>query len=173
MELRYQLNKEDLLELAKYQYETSSQVKSHLRSRRILYFIGFLMAAVGSFLLYSNLIIVIAFATLAFLSLFFAPTILRWRMSNRLPKIVENKMGAGSTGPRTIELSEDGIKQVVGEMESKVPWGIIGLFVETNEYFFVKIDNQLSLILPKSEFDPDEIARAVQYIKDHSDIHDA
>jgi hypothetical protein len=93
------------------------------------------MLAGGSFLLYSNLIIVISFATLALLSLLFAPTILRWRMSNRLPKIVENKMGAGSIGPRTLVLSEDGIKQVVGEMESKVPWGIIGPFVETKDYF--------------------------------------
>ncbi len=165
MEIEYNLTEADLIALARYQVEHSPTAKRRFGRRRYAYAAGFLMLALGDYVLYHDVITSIGFALLAVLVFALFPIYLRWLLNRSVPRLVRERLTPSAVGPRTLRLTAEGLEQIVADGASQVGWQKVDGVAETLDYVFVAIEGTFSVIIPKSQLDARTLTQVLDELR--------
>ena len=169
MKITYQLTNTDYLE---YQLFTSSKSKLHKKKRfqsriivPILYFL------LGLYLSNKNddSKLMIVFAIVSILWFLLYPLYSKWKYKKHFKKHIEENYKNRINKLVEISLDEDSIKAKDYASESKINGTEVKELIETKNHFFMKLQTDLSLIIPKHSIDNREefIIRVKSYGTDY------
>ena len=155
MEISYSLHKDDLIALAQYQIEHSPAVERRSRFGRMALSTGFLLMAIGNYLILGSITILVAFAALAESSFILYPSSLRWLARRSVPRIVQEKMRPSSFARRILRVTPDGLEQLSDSGASKVKWKLVDGIDVTPSYTYIFIEGASLVVIPKASIGPE------------------
>ncbi|APY06831.1 hypothetical protein BWZ20_00315 [Winogradskyella sp. J14-2] len=149
MTINYQLTNSDFLE---YQLYTSSKSELHKKRRfRSRIIIPILYLVLGIFFANQSekFGIGIAFIVFGILWFVFYPLYAKWRYKNHFKKHVEENYKNRINKPVEIDFNENSVNSKDFTSESRINGTELKELIETKDHFFIKLQTDLSLIVPK------------------------
>ena len=171
MKLEYLLTNVDFLE---YQLYTSSKSKLHqkkrFRSRLIIPIIYFLF---GLYLSNKNddKLTLFLFAVVSILWFVFYPKYSKWKYKKHFKKHIEENYKNRINKSVEIIFDDEFIKAKDYTSESKINLSELKELIETKSHFFLKLQTDLSLIIPKHSIDNQEkfVKKVIDYGTKYTD----
>lgn len=149
MDIEFALSRDDLITLAHYQMQHSSHVQRTAVKLRWGYAVGFLLLALGMFLLFPDSFLGIGFGLLAVLLAIFYPFIHRQRIKRHVEQTVDRKSRPESFAKRKVRVTAEGIEEVSDNATSKMKWSLVDWIDITPDNTFISIGNQNAVIIPR------------------------
>lgn len=165
MEIEYSLDEADLIALAQYQIQHSSEAKRRFQNRRWVYAISFFLIAIGIYLGFHELFLPLVFVSLAILSYAFFPLYIQQITQNHIKKIVHERMRPTSLMSRKLRALPDGLEQSMENAESKVGWDLVDKVDPSPRYTFISIEGTYSVIIPNDKIDKKTYAEFMAVIR--------
>lgn len=151
MKLSYKLINDDYLE---YQLFISSKSALHRKKRnraRFLIPIIYFTLGIIAFIAIKSVTTVFILATFGLLWLIFYPLYSKWRYKNHFKKHIENNYSNRINKVSKLEFGEKYIKSSDDLSSSKIKYDKISHLIELPSHFLLKLDIDMSIILPKRE----------------------
>jgi len=167
MEIEFALDKTDLITLSRFQADRSPKLHNRLRKRRIAYVVGFLLLALGTYLLSSQTILPLAFAALAAISALLFPVYSRWLVQRRIRQIVQERATPASVAKRKLRATSEGLEEFTEQAEGKIKWSLIDGIEATQTHAFISVDGLYSLMIPRERVSAGDYDKFVQTVRSH------
>lgn len=171
MEIEYELTGSDILALAKHRLQHTPTLRRRLRMRRFGYAIGFILVALGTWLLRADIILPIIFLALAIISFLLFPTYYGWRLRRSVSQAYQDEKKRATLGIRTLRATSDGLEEESPYGEIRLKWDVVDEIAVTPAHTFISIGQVPSLIIPKDQVSPEayeEFIRACHSCKENA-----
>ncbi|MFZ7104315.1 MAG: YcxB family protein [Peptococcaceae bacterium] len=77
---------------------------------------------------------------------------LKWTLTRRISRLVDEGQNADMLGRQTLKLAADGIVNITGFSESKTNYGAVEGVIETQEYIYIYLSAVMAYIIPVDSF---------------------
>lgn len=158
MKIEYQITKQDFLAFQLFFTSQSKQVKKIKLRSTIMLFAFFFIAAIFCYIRV-NLFSTVYFLVFAILSIFIFPPLYKRKLKKDLIKFCEENYKNIGDEKTFLEFENESIYSKSKMGESRLNVSEIEKIDETELYFFIKLSNALTLIIPKSEIENVDVLR--------------
>ncbi|MBN1314562.1 MAG: YcxB family protein [Anaerolineales bacterium] len=146
MEIEYYLDKDDMMDVALYQFNQSLEIRKRIIKLRIWYTIGFLLLAVGCWIMEGELVFPIFILGLGLFMIVFTPALQRRRLRLGFERLNQEHLRSDLDSRQKLLVTEKGLRVKSAIGESDYNWSAVTKVEATSSHIFIFLLGSLIVV---------------------------